>query len=223
MTFSIVARCPKSGEFGIAATTALPAVGKLLAHASPHVGAVATQALLNPYLGIDGLDLLKSGMNAQETLEALKLTDPAINYRQIGLVDKDGKTAIWTGENCLGWAGGQELENFCVQGNRLRGPEVIEVAVTTYKNMSASPLVERLVQALAAGMAAGGDRREERSANVYVVADEDYPLWDIRVDDHDDPINELIRLRRVFSQELLPHIRRMATRANPTGIIDEAS
>lgn len=221
MTFSIVARCPRTGEFGISATTALPAVGKLLTHASPGAGAIATQARLNPYLGIDGIRLLQSGMSAQEAIAALGETDPRMDRRQLGVIDRDGTTAIWTGEGCKPWAGGASHRDFCVQGNRLEGPQVIEAAVIEFRQSESQPLVERLVRALAAGMAAGGDRKEERSATVYVVATEEYPLWDIRVDDHDDPIGELVRLHGVFDRELLPHIRRMATRANPAGVFEE--
>lgn len=221
MTFSIVARCPRTGEFGISATTALPAVGKLLTHASPGAGAIATQARLNPYLGIDGIRLLQRGMSAQETIDALGETDPRMDRRQLGVIDRDGGTAIWTGEGCKGWAGGETRDGLCVQGNRLEGPQVIEAALKAFEDIPDAPLVERLVQALAAGMSAGGDRKEERSATVYVVATEEYPLWDIRVDDHDDPIGELVRLQGVFARELLPHIHRMATRANPAGIFEE--
>lgn len=221
MTFSVVARCARTGEFGIAATTALPAVGKLLTHASPGAGAIATQARLNPYLGIDGIRLLQSGMSAQETIAALGETDPRMDRRQLGVVDRHGKSAIWTGEGCKGWAGGQAHRGFCALGNRLEGPQVIEAASGAFRESEAGPLVERLVRALAAGMAAGGDRKEERSATVYVVATEEYPLWDIRVDDHDDPIAELVRLQGVFARVLLPHIRRMATRANPAGVFED--
>lgn len=221
MTFSIVARCPQTGEFGISATTALPAVGKLLPHAAPDAGAIATQARLNPYLGIDGIRHLRSGMSAQEAIDALAKTDPRMDRRQLGVVDREGRTAIWTGENCKGWAGGQSHADFCVQGNRLEGPGVIDAAVKSFRESSGAPLVERLIDALKAGMAEGGDRQEERSSTVYVVAREEYPLWDIRVDDHDDPIGELVRLHGVFADKLLPHVHRMATRQNPAGIFEE--
>jgi len=221
MTFSIVARCPKTGEFGISATTALPAVGKLLTHAAPGAGAIATQARLNPYLGIDGIRYLHNGQSAQDTIDALAKTDPRMDRRQLGVIDREGRTAIWTGENCKGWAGGQAHPGFCVQGNRLEGPEVIEAAVKAFRDSADTPLVERLIGALKAGMTKGGDRKEERSSTVYVVASEEYPLWDIRVDDHDDPIGELVRLHGVFAEKLLPHIHRMATRHNPAGVFEE--
>lgn len=221
MTFSIVARCPRTGEFGISAITALPAVGKLLTHAAPGAGAIATQARLNPYLGIDGIRYLQHGMTSAQTVRALANTDPRMDRRQLGVIDREGRTAIWTGENCKSWAGGQSHQDFCVQGNRLEGPEVVEAAVKAFCRRPDAPLVERLIEALAAGTGWGGDRKDERSSTVYVVSTEEYPLWDIRVDDHDDPVGELFRLHGVFGEKLLPHIRRMATRHNPAGIFEE--
>ncbi|MEO3384798.1 DUF1028 domain-containing protein [Mesorhizobium sp. CAU 1741] len=222
MTFSIVARCPRSGEFGISAITALPAVGTFLTHAAPGAGAVATQARLNPYLGIDGVRLLQNGMSAHDTIEALKQTDPRMDRRQLGVVDRNGGASIWTGENCKGWAGGETRQDLCVLGNRLVGPQVIEASVKAFLETADLPLVDRLVKALATGMSLGGDRKEERSATVFIVAAEEYPLWDIRVDDHDDPVGELKRLQGVFGSRLLPHIRRMATRTNPAGVFEDA-
>jgi uncharacterized Ntn-hydrolase superfamily protein len=221
MTFSIIARCTRTGQFGLAATTALPAVGKFLTHASPRAGAIATQAKLNPYLGIAGIRLLKTGMSAAEVIAALSNTDPRMDRRQLGVIDRDGKSAMWTGKGCKGWAGGEALDNLCVLGNRLEGPEVISAAIKAFNHMPHASLVDRLAEALAAGTAAGGDRKEERSSTIYVVETEEYPLWDIRVDDHDDPIGELFRLKDVFARQLLPHIARMATRANPAGIFGD--
>jgi uncharacterized Ntn-hydrolase superfamily protein len=222
MTLSIVARCPDSGQFGVSATTALPAVGKLLTHAHPDAGAVATQARINPYLGIDGIRLLADGHDAAETIERLRGTDPCMNRRQLGLVDRTGTAAAWTGEDCIPYAGARSGDGVTVQGNRLEGPHVLDAAMDVFMGGVGRPLVARLVEALAAGVAAGGDRREERSATVYVVATEEYPLWDIRVDDHPHPISELVRLHGVFSEELLPHIERMPTRKDPAGEFGEA-
>lgn len=222
MTFSVVARCPKTGQFGISATTALPAVGKLVTHAAPGAGAVATQARLNPYLGIDGIRLLQGGLSSDDVIEALKHTDPRMDRRQVGVVDRQGRASMWTGEGCKGWAGGEAHQDLCVLGNRLHGPEVIRAAVDAFRERDDAALVERLIAALAAGLRLGGDRKEERSATVHVVAGEDYPLWDIRVDDHDDPLAELLRLHAVFAEKLYPHIKRMATRTNPAGVFEDA-
>lgn len=121
MTFSIVARCPRTGQIGVAAATAMPAVGKLLTHAAARVGAVATQAQINPYLGIDGLRFLREFSPAGEVLERLRRTDPCMELRQCAVIDSSGRTACWTGEHCLPWAGSIAGEQFCVQGNRLKG------------------------------------------------------------------------------------------------------
>lgn len=217
MTFSLVARCQKTGQFGVAAATAMPAVGKLLTHAFTGVGAVATQARLNPYLGIDGLDLLRQGMTAGEVVERLKQQDPRHDLRQFAVVDPAGGCGAWTGSGCPGWAGHHLDDGFSVQGNRLAGPEVLRAAAETFKALFDQPLDKRLVEALAAGDAAGGDTKGERSATIYVVDTEEYPLWDIRVDEHARPVEELRRLHSVFSQDLVPEIRRMPTRANPAG------
>src|SRR5690606_24655268 len=119
MTFSIVARCPRSGQFGVAAATAMPAVGKLLSHAAAGIGAVATQAQINPYLGLDGLRFLQQGSSAQQVLERLSRIDPVMAMRQCAVVDRAGRVACWTGADCLPWAGSCAGEQFTVQGNRL--------------------------------------------------------------------------------------------------------
>lgn len=217
MTFSIIARCPRTGQFGVAAATAMPAVGKLLSHAAARVGAVATQAQINPYLGIDGLRLLHQGCSANEVIEQLKRSDPCMELRQCAVIDARGEVVCWTGARCPPWAGSIAGEQFCVQGNRLAGRDVLEAVAAAYRRAAARPLVERLMEAIAAGDASGGDRCGESSATLYVVEQEEYPLWDIRVDHHRDPVAELRRLHRVFGREVVPEILAMPTRANPAG------
>jgi len=223
MTFSIVARCPRSGQFGVAAATAMPAVGKLLSHAAAGAGAVATQALVNPYLGLDGLALLRQGLSAKEVLERLKATDPCMELRQCALIDAQGDSLCWTGEKCLPWAGSLSGEQFSVQGNRLVGPQVLDAVAEAFRHADKRPLIERLNEALAAGDRCGGDRHGESSAVIYVVDQEEYPLWDIRVDHHLDPLAELRRLHKVFAREVLPEILAMPTRDNPAGLAAEDS
>lgn len=225
MTISIVARCARSGQFGIGATTAMPAVGKLLTHAAAGVGAIATHALLNPYLGIDGLTLLQQRLSAQDVVELLKRSDPRIEARQFAVIDGAGRAVAFTGEECPDWAGQHEEEGFSVQGNRLAGPQVLEAAVAVLQRTQQQdvPLVERFVLALAAAKEAGGDKKGEKSAALYVMDTEEYPLWDIRVDYHDQPVAELHRLYTVFRNALLPHIKEMPTRKNPAGGADETS
>lgn len=223
MTFSLVARCPTTGQMGVAATTAMPAVGKLLTHALPGVGAVATQARLNPYLGIDGLRYLADGLSAVETVERLRADDPAIQQRQFAVLDRHGATAVFTGEACLDWAGALQGEAYSVQGNRLAGEQVLTATAATFERLRDQPLAARFLEALAAGVTAGGDAEGESSATIYIMDTETYPLWDIRVDEHDDPIAELRRLHGVFQERLLPEIRSMPTRANPAGETGEIS
>ncbi|WP_343349436.1 DUF1028 domain-containing protein [Pseudomonas sediminis] len=223
MTFSIVARCPHSGQFGVAAATAMPAVGKLLSHAAAGAGAVATQAQVNPYLGLDGLALLRQGLSAKEVLERLKDTDPCMELRQCALIDAQGDSLCWTGDKCLPWAGSLSGEQFSVQGNRLVGPQVLDAVAEAFRHAEKRPLIERLIEALAAGDRCGGDSHGESSAVIYVVDQEEYPLWDIRVDHHLDPVAELRRLHKVFAREVLPEILAMPTRDNPAGLAAEDS
>lgn len=217
MTFSLVARCPDSGFFGIAAATFVPAVGKLLTHAEGGVGAIATQAKLNPYIGIDGIRLLQYGRPATEVRDILASRDPRADHRQFAVLDRTGATATWTGSGCIPWAGSIEGENFSAQGNRLTGRDVLEKVVEAYEGSTGKPLDERLMQALEAGDSVGGDKKGERSATIYIVGREEYPLWDIRVDAHPDPFTELRRLHDIFARTLIPEIRDMPTRANPAG------
>lgn len=217
MTFSLIARCPESHQFGIGATTAVPAVGALLTHAVAGVGAIATQAKLNPYIGIDGIRLLKNGRTADEVMGILRDSDPCAKDRQFAVIDRAGKTAAFTGSDCLRWAGHQSHEGYSVQGNRLTGEAVIERVAKCFEHSAGKPLAERLMEALEAGNSVGGDRDGELSATIYIVDKEEYPLWDIRVDSHPDPFAELRRLHDIFAKRLIPAIRRMPTRENPAG------
>jgi uncharacterized Ntn-hydrolase superfamily protein len=213
------ARGPGSSD--LAAATAVPAVGKLLTHAAPDVGAVATQAKLNPYLGIDGLRYLSMGFSAGDVRDRLMGEDPMIQTRQFAIVDRTGGTAVFTGEKCLDWAGSLQGDGFSVQGNRLAGRDVLERAARRFTSLAGLPLADRLLEALASGDAAGGDLEGEVSATIYVIDREEYPLWDIRVDDHARPITELRRLHGIFREQLLPEILAMPTRANPAGRPEE--
>jgi len=218
VTFSITARDPDSGQLGIAAATGTSGVGQLLTWARTRVGAVATQGWINPYLGIDGLDLLANGHPADKALRAVVHLDDAARLRQVAVVDAKGRTAAHTGEDCADWAGHVLGDGFVVAGNILESRETVEACAERFRGTTGEEdLVQRLILALEAGERAGGDRRGVRSATVYVVAGEEYPLWDLRVDDHDAPIEELHRLRDRLSETLLPQIRKLPTRLDTAG------
>lgn len=216
MTFSIIARCPRTHAFGIAAATGMPGVGKLLTHARTRVGAVATQGQLNPYLGFDGLEaLIRSALNPvriDSVLQNLMQHDADRECRQVAMIDANGETAVWTGRECQSWAGSRSGAGYSIQGNLLAGPDVVDACEHHFLQASDDSLDRRLMKALEAGEAAGGDRRGTQSATIYIVESEDYPLWDIRVDHHDEPLTELRRLHARFAADLIPHIRRMPSR-----------
>ena len=214
MTFSIVARCERTDQIGVAATTALQAVGKLACHAIANVGAIASQALLNPYLAYDGLRLLEQGVSAQDALDRVLAGDPDVQNRQVGVVDKQGRTAAWTGPETIKWSGHVSGRNFSTQGNRLAGPQVLERVVQTMHETEQLDLAERLTLALQAGEEVGGDTKGERSVNVLVFTAEEYPLCDIRIDDHDHPMQELRRLFKLYQDEILPNLLKIPKRAD---------
>jgi uncharacterized Ntn-hydrolase superfamily protein len=221
MTFSVVARCPRTGQFGIGAATGVPAVGKLLTHAQPGIGAVATQAKLNPYIGIDGLRYLADGLSAARARDRLASEDLRRETRQFAVIDGEARTAAFTGSACIPWAGHIERPALSAQGNRIAGPEVLEAAIEAFERFENAALADRLMEALVAGDAKGGDIKGEVSATIYVVDKEDYPLWDIRVDEHPDPIRELRRLHAIFREQVVPEILSMPTRRQPAGSGDE--
>ncbi|MGD8150653.1 DUF1028 domain-containing protein [Ornithinimicrobium sp. Y1694] len=220
MTWSITARCPRTGQFGVAVSTCVPAVGSLCPFAQAQIGAVATQSFVNPYLGTRGLQLLADGLSAQEVKEELLTFDPEPALRQFAIVDTQGRSAAFTGDQCDGWAGHHVGDGFVVAGNMLVGQDTITAAVEAFEHASAESLAERLVRALEAGQAAGGDKRGRQSAAVKVVSTEDYPLVDLRVDEHPDPVAELRRVFGVAQEQLFPFLDMLPTRDNPAGHFD---
>lgn len=213
MTFSVVARCPRSGHIGVAATTALQSVGKLACHAIANVGAIASQALLNPYLAYDGLRLLEKHVPAETALRRVLANDPKAHNRQVGVIDREGRIAAWTGNDAIPWAGHLAGRNFSTQGNRLAGPKVLERVAQTMHETEHLDLAERLTLAILAGEEEGGDTKGERSVNVLVFGEEEYPLCDIRIDDHDDAMNELKRLFKLYRSDILPVVLDLPKRA----------
>ncbi len=220
-TFSITARCERTGQFGVAVSTAVPAVGMLCPFARAGVGAVATQSFVNPYLGIWGLDLLSEGKTAEEAVNALLERDPDPAKRQFAVVDGQGNAAAHTGEESDTWRGHLTGKNFAVAGNMLVGEETLQAMKESFQGSEeGTPLAERLLSALQVGQDAGGDKRGRQSAALLVVEKEDYPLLDLRVDDHADPVPELRRIYGVAQEDLLPLTSVMPTKENPAGSYD---
>jgi uncharacterized Ntn-hydrolase superfamily protein len=217
VTFSLVARCERTGQLGVGAMTYMLGVGKLVTHAEANVGAAASQAMVNPYLGIDGLDLLREGVAADVALERLIREDPGRDGRQFGLVDANGVAAAHTGSLPDDWKGHRTGDGFVCLGNRLAGPQVVDAAVEAFLDREQEDLVVRLMAALEAGEGAGGDTKGHRSAGIVVVEEEVYPIWDLRIDHDDDPLEQLKEEYDVLGRELLPNIRQMPTRTNPLG------
>lgn len=217
MTFSLVARCPRSGQFGVAALTAEMGVGKLVGHVSPSVGAAASQASMNPYLAIDGLRLMAEGLDASAALAEVVRRDPGRAVRQCALVDADGGTAAWTGERTIGWAGHLEATDVVVSGNRLVGRETLEAAVEAFLAAGDVDLAERLLRGVEAGEATGADTDGARSGHLVVFAGEAYPLWDVRVDSEADPAARLRELAEEYRVDLVPVVEKLPTRRDPLG------
>ena len=219
-TFSITARCERSGQLGIAVSTAVPGVGMLCPFVQAEVGAVATQSFVNPYLGIWGLQYLAQGHTAAETLEHLKQRDEGLALRQFAVVDRHGGSAAFSGDECDGWYGHLTGRNYAVAGNMLVGSATLEAMQQSFSAGGEAPLVERLLAALMAGQAAGGDKRGKQSAAVKVYSTEAYPLVDLRVDEHPDPVAELCRVYEVAKEKLLPFIAMLPSKAHPSGLFD---
>ena len=205
MTFSITARCEKTGMLGVAVSTARPAVGSLVPYVKSGLGAIATQALVNPFYGIDGIRLLSEGLSVDEVLERLLAADPDCERRQCSIVDSDGNSTAFTGKETVPWQGHLIGNQFVVAGNMLTGSETIDAMFDTYQALENESLPERLLAALCSGQEAGGDKRGRQSAALFVVHDEKYPLVDIRVDEHVDPVKELIRVYEKCQTDLFPY------------------
>ena len=221
-TFSIAARCPRTGMLGVAVSTAVPGVGGLCPFAKAGVGAIATQSWVNPYLGLDGLRLLEQGLDARETLDRLLGNDPGREDRQLGIVDRNGGSAAFSGRDCTGWFGHRTGPDYAVQGNMLVGEETIAAMEEAFRESGEDDLPERLMKALEAGQAAGGDKRGRQSAALYVVKTEEFAYVNLRVDEHPEPVAELRRVLGVAREQLLPFMDMMPSRANPAGMQDEA-
>jgi uncharacterized Ntn-hydrolase superfamily protein len=199
-TYSIAACDLEAGRWGVATQSKFLGVGSVVPWAEPYVGAVATQAYANPRYGPDGLTLLREGLSAQTTVERLTAADEGRDHRQVGIVDANGGSATFTGSECLHWAGGRTGPGYAAQGNILVSGATVDAIAETFEVTAGKPLEERLMDSLDAGQAAGGDSRGQQSAALLVVEkDGGYAglfdvLFDLRVDDHERPLEELRRL-----------------------------
>jgi uncharacterized Ntn-hydrolase superfamily protein len=180
--------------------TAVPAVGSVVPHVESGVGAIATQAYTNVLYGINGLKLLKTGFSPQTVLEAMLKEDPERELRQVIIIDKDGRTAAFTGKNTVDWKGHLVGEDYVVAGNMLVGSEVIEAMAQTFES-SEGELSERLMKTLEAGQRVGGDKRGKKSAALLVMNHQEIrirPFLDLRVDEHSKPVRELRRIYEAY-------------------------
>jgi uncharacterized Ntn-hydrolase superfamily protein len=198
-TFSIVAHDPDRKEWGVGVASKYLAVGAVVPWARAGVGAVATQSYVNPSYGPRGLELLEKGKSPEETLKALLDDDKGRDARQVGIIGADGKTANFTGPECVAWAGAKSGTNYSCQGNLLAGEAVVTEMAKAFEGAK-GPLAWRILAALEAAEKAGGDKRGKQSAAVLVVRDKAGPLGlsdravDFRVDDHANPVQELARI-----------------------------
>jgi uncharacterized Ntn-hydrolase superfamily protein len=220
MTWSIVTHDPATGAFAVAVATKAFAVGASCPFVRAGVGAVSTQSMTNRYLGPAVLDGLARGLDPASAIEGALAGDAGAGLRQIHAVDRHGRAAAWTGRNCVTWCGSVAGESVSVAGNMLAGEAVVAATLTAFEAHSALPLPERLMRAMLAGEASGGDRRGRQSAAMRLITTEDFPDLDLRVDDHPDPLSELDRLVGLWREQGEPRLALAPRRSNPAGVID---
>jgi uncharacterized Ntn-hydrolase superfamily protein len=222
MTWSIIARDPETGAFGVAISTRFFAVGALCPYASGGIGALSTQALVNPTFGARGLRLLADGHTASDVIAELIAGDEGREHRQLHVIDRQGRTAAHTGKACIDWCGHVAGDAFSVAGNMLAGARVIEATAQAYRDNLQRRFADRLIRALEAGEAEGGDKRGKQSAALLIHSTEEYPELSLRVDDHADPLVELRRLEEKSRERFVHFARFLPTREAPSGIYDRA-
>ena len=221
MTWSIVAR-DASGALGVIVASRFFAVGALCPHAHGGIGALSTQALVNPLYGPRGLEGLAQGIAPAEVVRSLIVADAGREHRQVHLIDAEGNIAAHTGVECIDWCGHVAGEGFSVAGNMLTGPQVIEDTAQRYDAARELPFAERLIAAMQAGEAAGGDKRGKQSVALLNCTTEAYPALDLRDDEHADPLAELNRLYVKSLERFQPFVACLPGRDRPAGITDRA-
>ena len=216
MTFSLIGRCARTGQIGAAVTTSSIAVGARCTYAAAGVGAVLTQHRTDPRLGPRGIELLRSGCSAQETLDALVASTSLARWRQLAVLDAAGNTAAYSGARTkpqMSEAPGQDV---CAVGNILANAMVPAAMLRAFQSDPSALLAERLLYALEEGLAAGGENGPVRSAHLLVVERESFPLVDLRVDWHDTPIAELRSLWNRYAPQVNDYLIRAMDPDDPT-------
>lgn len=209
MTFSISARCARTGVFGIAVSSSSPCVAARCAHARAGVGVVASQNITDPRLGRTGLDLMERGLSAPEALERLKADTEHLEYRQLALVDRAGRTAAFSGARTLGKHRAAEADDVIAAGNLLSNERIPERMVEAFREGAGAPLGDRLLASMRAALDAGGEEGPVHSAGMLLVREVPWPVADLRVDwSDDDPIRELERLWERWKPELEAYVLR---------------
>ncbi|HZZ93996.1 MAG TPA: DUF1028 domain-containing protein [Usitatibacter sp.] len=221
MTWSLVAR-DASGAFGVAVASRFFAVGALCPAIRSGHGALSTQALINPLFAHDGLALLGEGLSAQEVIDQLVAADAGRDARQVHAIDAAGRTAAHTGSACIAWCGHRAGDGYSLAGNMLAGPQVLDETARAYEANASLTFASRLIAAMQAGEAAGGDKRGKQAAALLVHGTEPYPFLDLRVDDHPEPLQELARLYRVSLERYQPFWSCLPSGRDPVGITDRS-
>ncbi|MBV9248734.1 MAG: DUF1028 domain-containing protein [Acetobacteraceae bacterium] len=222
MTWSILVRDPATGALGAAVASRFFAVGAICIHVEGGVAALATQALVNPMYAVAAMPRLRSGETPQDVLTDLVGADPGAGQRQFHVLGANGDIAQHTGQGCVAWAGHVHGHNVSVAGNMLAGPQTVERTLEAYLAAN-GPLAERLLAAMEAGEAAGGDKRGRQSAALQVCTADPYPDLNIRADDHPDPLRELRRLYDVSRERFAVFRRFLPGRDSTWGTLDRAT
>jgi uncharacterized Ntn-hydrolase superfamily protein len=220
MTWSIVAHDPAIGAFAVAVATRAFAVGASCPFVRAGVGAVSTQSMTNRYLGPAVLDAMARGVPPEAAIEGALAGDEGRGLRQVHAVDRHGHSAAWTGRHCVEWCGSLAAPGISVAGNMLAGEPTVAATLQTWLASPELDMPERLMRAMEAGEAAGGDRRGRQSAAMVMVSTEDFPDLNLRVDDHPEPLRELRRLLGLWRSEGQPRLALAPSKANPSGFTD---
>lgn len=220
MTWSIVALDVPTGSFGVLCASKALAVGAVVPYGAGRAGAIATQAFANPFFGVDGLRMLHEGHAAGDIVSTLSASDGGRDHRQVHVIDRNGDVAAYTGTACIAWSGSISAPHVSVAGNMLAGPQVVEETLKAYVAASALDFDERLIVAMEAGERAGGDSRGRQSCAIRIWNEAPFPSFDLRVDDHPEPLKELRRLWRLAHQGYVPFQTALPSRSKPAGSTD---